>query len=58
MPVLDRKLVMLAGALVTEPDLLLMDEPIGGLTPPEIELFERSSRPRFRGTARLSLSST
>lgn len=41
MPVLERKLVMLAGALVTQPRLLLMDEPVGGLTPPEIEQFER-----------------
>jgi branched-chain amino acid transport system ATP-binding protein len=41
MPVLDRKLVMLAGAIVTDPDLLLMDEPVGGLIPAEIEIFEK-----------------
>jgi len=39
LPVLDRKLLMLAGALVTEPQLLLMDEPVGGLTPHEIDQF-------------------
>jgi branched-chain amino acid transport system ATP-binding protein len=44
MPVLDRKLVMLAGALVTKPRLLMMDEPVGGLTPPEMALFEKVIR--------------
>jgi branched-chain amino acid transport system ATP-binding protein len=37
LPVLDRKLVMLAGALATRPSLLLMDEPVGGLNPEEID---------------------
>jgi len=37
LPVLDRKLLMLAGALATEPKLLLMDEPVGGLNPKEID---------------------
>jgi branched-chain amino acid transport system ATP-binding protein len=37
LPVLDRKLLMLAGALATRPKLLLMDEPVGGLNPQEIE---------------------
>jgi branched-chain amino acid transport system ATP-binding protein len=37
LPVLDRKLLMLAGALATRPKLLLMDEPVGGLNPHEIE---------------------
>jgi branched-chain amino acid transport system ATP-binding protein len=39
LPVLDRKLLMLAGALATKPKLLLMDEPVGGLNPQEIELM-------------------
>ena len=37
LPVLDRKLLMLAGALATQPKLLLMDEPVGGLSPQEID---------------------
>ncbi len=39
-PILDRKLLMIAGAIVTEPKLLLMDEPVGGLTPREIDEVE------------------
>lgn len=37
LPVLDRKLLMLAGALATGPQLLLMDEPVGGLSPRETD---------------------
>ncbi len=37
LPVLDRKLLMLAGAVATAPKLLLMDEPVGGLNPREID---------------------
>jgi branched-chain amino acid transport system ATP-binding protein len=35
--VLDRKLLMMASALATRPKLLLMDEPVGGLTAREID---------------------
>ncbi len=38
-PVLARKKLMVATAMVNEPDILLLDEPVGGLTPPEIEEF-------------------
>jgi len=37
LPVLDRKLAMMASALATEPSLLLLDEPVGGLNPHEID---------------------
>jgi branched-chain amino acid transport system ATP-binding protein len=37
LPVLDRKLLMLAGAVATEPKLLLIDEPVGGLNPHEVD---------------------
>jgi branched-chain amino acid transport system ATP-binding protein len=37
LPVLDRKLLMLAGAMATAPKLLLMDEPVGGLTARETD---------------------
>ena len=37
LPVLDRKLLMLAGAVATRPKLLLMDEPVGGLNATEID---------------------
>lgn len=39
LPVLDRKLLMIASGIVTRPKLLLMDEPVGGLNPEEIELL-------------------
>lgn len=44
MSVLDRKLVMLAGALAANPKVLMMDEPVGGLTPPEMQTFENVVR--------------
>lgn len=36
-PILARKKLMIATALISEPEILLMDEPVGGLTPPEID---------------------
>lgn len=37
LPVLDRKLLMIASALATNPRLVLLDEPVGGLNPEEID---------------------
>ena len=36
-PVLERKLLMLASAVATEPKLVLIDEPVGGLNPHEVD---------------------
>lgn len=38
-PILARKKLMVATAIMNEPDILLLDEPVGGLTPPEIDEF-------------------
>ncbi|MGJ8628675.1 MAG: ABC transporter ATP-binding protein [Sulfitobacter sp.] len=38
-PVLARKKLMVATAIINEPSILLLDEPVGGLTPPEIDDF-------------------
>jgi branched-chain amino acid transport system ATP-binding protein len=37
LPVLDRKLLMIAGAIATKPKLLFLDEPVGGLNISEID---------------------
>lgn len=37
LPVLDRKLLMIAGAIATRPKLLFLDEPVGGLNSSEID---------------------
>ena len=39
--VLDRKLLMVATAIVTQPRLLLLDEPVGGLTTTEMDAFQK-----------------
>jgi ABC-type branched-subunit amino acid transport system ATPase component len=36
LPVLDRKLLMIAGAIATKPRILFLDEPVGGLNTTEI----------------------
>ena len=37
LPVLDRKLLMIAGAIATKPKILFLDEPVGGLNASEID---------------------
>ena len=38
-PTLARKKLMVATALINEPDMVLLDEPVGGLTPSEVDAF-------------------
>ncbi|WP_158810991.1 ABC transporter ATP-binding protein [Beijerinckia sp. L45] len=38
LPVLDRKLLMIAGAVATNPRMIFLDEPVGGLTAGEIDV--------------------
>ena len=40
LPVLDRKLLMIAGAVVTRPRIIFLDEPVGGLNTEEINLIQ------------------
>ncbi|SFH63623.1 ABC transporter ATP-binding protein [Albimonas pacifica] len=40
LPVLDRKLLMIAGAMATEPRMVFLDEPVGGLNAEEIDLIQ------------------
>lgn len=50
LPVFDRKRLMIASALVSNAKCLLMDEPVGGLTPKEIDfILELVNRIRARG---------
>lgn len=44
LPVLERKLLMMASAVATKPKLLLMDEPVGGLTAKEIDRVMQAVR--------------
>ena len=38
LPVLDRKLLMIAGAVATAPQMIFLDEPVGGLAADEIDV--------------------
>lgn len=50
LPVFDRKRLMIASALVSNAKCLLMDEPVGGLTPKEIDyVLDLVKRIRSRG---------
>jgi branched-chain amino acid transport system ATP-binding protein len=50
LPILERKLLMIASAMAAAPKLLLMDEPAGGLTPREIDhVIEVVENVRRRG---------
>ncbi len=39
LPVLDRKLLMIAGAVATAPRMIFLDEPVGGLAAGEIDII-------------------
>lgn len=40
LPVLDRKLLMIAGAIATKPQMIFLDEPVGGLNAQEIDQIQ------------------
>tara|TARA_R110002020_G_scaffold233050_8_gene444754 strand:- start:2522 stop:3319 length:798 start_codon:yes stop_codon:yes gene_type:complete len=40
LPVLDRKLLMIAGAMATDPRVVFLDEPVGGLNTSEIDRIQ------------------
>lgn len=40
LPVLDRKLLMIAGAMATQPRMVFLDEPVGGLNSEEIDRIQ------------------
>lgn len=44
LPLLKQKLLMIAAAIGTRPGMLLLDEPVGGLIPREIDLVEKVIR--------------
>jgi ABC-type branched-subunit amino acid transport system ATPase component len=44
LPVLDRKLLMIAGAMATRPRMIFLDEPVGGLNTDEIDHIQELVR--------------
>ncbi len=54
LPILQRKLLMLAAAVARQPKLLLLDEPVGGLNRQEIDLVMNLVR-RFRDEQALTI---
>ncbi len=40
LPVIDRKLLMFASAIASEPKILMLDEPVGGLNPQELDRIQ------------------
>lgn len=44
LPLVETKLLMIAAAIATKPKMLLLDEPVGGLIPSEIDRVERVIR--------------